>query len=109
VAALGEQVVAELQPLAHEIAVGLIRQELSAFAASLNGATNGAAATTEPSRTAEVSTKRCSACAVEKPTSEFAAGRAECRRCRADYEKRRAREQRARQAAEDDEPAGLPG
>jgi hypothetical protein len=67
-------------------------------------ATNGSTATAVPLPIV----KRCTRCDETKTLDQFAKGRAQCRRCRADYEKRRQRERRERQAPEDDEPAGLP-
>jgi hypothetical protein len=117
VAVLDEQVVAELQPLAHEIALALIRQELSSFAASLNRslsshqlpqeATDGKAATPDPPPSAEPQTRRCSHCRQTKPSSEFSPGHYVCKPCRREEWRRKQRQ--AAESESEDEPAGLPG
>jgi hypothetical protein len=116
VAALDEQVAAELQPLAHEIALALIPQELSSFAANLNGsfsshqlpeATNGKPATPDPPPSAEPQTRRCSHCRQTKPSSEFSPGHYVCKPCRREEWRRKQRQ--AAQSESEDEPGGLPG
>lgn len=106
---------AELQPLAHEIALALVRQELSTLGASLNGslsgrqlpqeATNESTAARAPAERAEAQRRRCSRCRETKPSSEFSPGHYVCKPCRREEWRRK-----QRQAAEsEDEPAGLPG
>jgi hypothetical protein len=117
VAAVDEQIAAELQPLAHEIALALIRQELSSLAASLNGslsshrlppeATHGKPATPDPPASAEPQTRRCSHCRQTKPSSEFSPGHYVCKPCRREGWRRKQRQ--AAQSESEDEPAGLPG
>jgi hypothetical protein len=115
VAALDEQVVAELQPLAHEIALALIRQELSTVAATLNGslsghqlpqeATSRSPATPDPPPSAEPQTRRCSHCRQTKRGSEFSPGHYVCKPCRREEWRRKQR----KAVESEDEPAGLPG
>ena len=119
--ALDEQLLTGLQPLAHEIALALVRRELDGLAVGLNGsmastevhvrghqlpqkATNGKTAAPDPSRSAEPQTRRCSHCRQTKPNSEFSPGHYVCKPCRREEWRRK-----QRQAADDDEPAGLPG
>jgi hypothetical protein len=122
VAAPDEHVVSELQPLAHEIALALVRQELDAFAVSLNGsmataapavgahelpqeATDGLAATSDPPRAAGATrTKRCSSCGELLPAERFAPGRGQCRRCRNRQNAERERRRREPETAAAEEP-----
>jgi hypothetical protein len=69
---------------------------------SLPGASNGSAATPDPSERAEGQTRRCSRCRETKPSSEFSPGHYVCKPCRREEWRRK-----QRQAAEsEDEPAG---
>jgi hypothetical protein len=117
-----EQIVAELQPTAREIALALIRQELSCFAASLNGSatpptmvfsgaqmpsqvTTAPAATPDPpAPSTDPTTKRCSACGELLPPERFAPGRRQCRRCRNRQATERERRRREPETAGNEEP-----
>jgi hypothetical protein len=99
---------AEVRPLARQVALGLIRQELAALQVGLNGsgpaegmalgpgpapqeATNGARGTPD---LPETSTRRCGLCGQVLPASAFDPGRRQCRRCRGRQQAERGRRRR---------------
>ena len=109
----------EVRPLARQLAVVLVRQELAGLATSLNGAASSSPAlateTTvsgpenaqEPRRRPGPRPKpapadrRCNRCGETKPAGEYAKGRGTCRSCR----RAQQREHDRRVAlAEDEEP-----
>jgi hypothetical protein len=104
----------EVRPLAQQLAVDLVRQELARLA-SLNGtevhlgaaeapppAMNGTTATPD----ASASTKACRRCERVLPASAFETGRRVCRACRRAHERERATA--SRRAADGDDPEGRP-
>jgi hypothetical protein len=109
----------EVRPLARQLAVVLVRQELDGLATSLNGAgPSGLGPTAEtavsgPENTQEPrlrpgpkpkpvpAERRCTRCGETKPAGEYARGRGTCRSCR----RAQQREHDRRVAlAEDEEP-----
>ena len=113
----------EVRPLARELAVVLVRQELAGLATSLNGASFSSPAlatktavsgpenaheprrrpglTPKPAQAARV----CNRCGEAKPPGEYAKGRGTCRSCR----RAQQREHDRRMAlAEDEEPHPAP-
>jgi hypothetical protein len=89
----------EVRPLAHRIALGLVRQELAGVAEQLNGyapaaevplgpepsppaATNGSAVAPAPRERVEAQPRRCSQCKHEKASGEFSPGHYVCKQCR---------------------------
>jgi hypothetical protein len=90
----------EVRPLARQLAVVLVRQELDGLATSLNGAApSGLGPTAEtavsgPENTQEPrlrpgpkpkpapAKRRCNRCGQTKPASEYGRGRGTCRSCR---------------------------
>jgi hypothetical protein len=74
----------EVQPLARQLALVLVRQELAELTTSLNGTASAPVEVkTVPSADgAAPSTKVCTLCGETKPASAFNAGRRQCRQCR---------------------------
>jgi hypothetical protein len=116
----------EVRPLAREIAVVLIREELAGLTASLNGAASetdaemvlsrpqlpsqatNAGGRTPDTPQASTDRKTCRLCGKDLPASAFDRGRRQCKRCRRDGEKRRARERKSQPADEEPHPAPSP-
>jgi hypothetical protein len=112
----------EVRPLARQLAVVLVRQELAGLATSLNGAaTSSPVLATEtavsgpenaqeprlrpgPKPKPAPAERRCNRCGETKPASEYAPGRGTCRSCR----RAQQREHDRRAALADEEPHPAP-
>jgi len=124
VAATLADLVEEVRPEARQIAVGLVRQELAGLAVSLNGnhpsavsvaapapesaeeAPETAAAAADPAAATSdrpPAVRRCTACKVDRPASEFTPSLSQCKTCRAALKRERHRRAAAAAAAEEEE------
>jgi hypothetical protein len=80
------EVLEEVRPLARQLAVVLVRQELAGLTSSLNGAAPAPVTTTAAhdtnGATEAPSTRTCKTCGRELPLDRFAPNRHECKSCR---------------------------